>query len=145
MEDKVEKKRKNYTIIEENGKKRKVVDIVCCFLFLDLHVSTSSSANSSTSCRTTWPFSRLTSLNVCQPSCRLQPANPHLDDWSVKGKFPAELKPVLAEVALKAIELGEYDDDFFNLMPTLFPYNRFTMMVCFYSLITFIRLVLTLW
>lgn len=74
-----------------------------------------------------------------------QPANPHLDDWSVKGKFPAELKPVLAEVALKAIELGEYDDDFFNLMPTLFPYNRFTMMVCFYSFITFIRLVLTLW
>ena len=28
-DEKVGKKRKNYTIIEENGKKRKVVDLVC--------------------------------------------------------------------------------------------------------------------
>ena len=28
-DDKLGKKRKNYTIIEENGKKRKVVDLVC--------------------------------------------------------------------------------------------------------------------
>jgi hypothetical protein len=27
------------------------------------------------------------------------------------------------------VNLGEYDDDFFNLMPVLFPYNRFTMTV----------------
>lgn len=71
-------------------------------------------------------------------------SDPYLEDWSNKGKFPADLKPILAEVALKAIELGEYDDDFFNLMPVLFPYNRFTMMVCSYSSIDLIRVVLTL-
>lgn len=49
------------------------------------------------------------------------------EDWSVKGKFPPNLKPLLAQVALKAIVLGEYDDNFFNLMPKIFPYNRFTM------------------
>jgi hypothetical protein len=32
-------------------------------------------------------------------------------------------------VALKAVELDEYDDHFFNLMPVLFPYNKFTMSV----------------
>ena len=49
------------------------------------------------------------------------------ETWDVKGKFPPTLKPLLAQVALKAIILGEYDDNFFNLMPTLFPYNKFTM------------------
>ena len=39
------------------------------------------------------------------------------------------MKPLLAQVALKAIRLNEYDDNFFNLMPRLFPYNRFTMSV----------------
>jgi len=29
LDDKANKKRKNYTVVEENGKKRKVVDIVC--------------------------------------------------------------------------------------------------------------------
>ncbi|OAX35980.1 hypothetical protein K503DRAFT_772952 [Rhizopogon vinicolor AM-OR11-026] len=49
------------------------------------------------------------------------------ESWDVKGKFPPSIKPVLADVALKAVNLGEYDEDFFNLMPLLFPYNRFTM------------------
>ncbi|KAK0453033.1 hypothetical protein EV421DRAFT_2073404 [Armillaria borealis] len=49
------------------------------------------------------------------------------EDWTNKGKFPPNIKPVLAKVALKAVELNEYDDHFFNLMPTLFPYNKFTM------------------
>ncbi|TFY68652.1 hypothetical protein EVJ58_g875, partial [Rhodofomes roseus] len=49
------------------------------------------------------------------------------ENWDVKGKFPPGLKPVLAKIALKAILLGEYDDNFFNMMPTLFPYNKFTM------------------
>jgi len=65
-------------------------------------------------------------------------SDPHLEDWSNRGKFPADLKPILAEVALKAIKLGEYDDDFFNLMPILFPYNRFTMMVSSHSFIDLI-------
>ncbi|KIM65542.1 hypothetical protein SCLCIDRAFT_474779 [Scleroderma citrinum Foug A] len=96
-EDKVDKKRKNYTIIEENGKKRKVLDIREFEPELQDY------------------------LNILKAHIAQQ-------DWSNKGKFPADLKPILAEVALKAIELGEYDDDFFNLMPVLFPYNRFTMM-----------------
>jgi len=51
------------------------------------------------------------------------------ESWDVKGKFPPSIKPLLADVALKAVNLGEYDEDFFNLMPVLFPYNRFTMTV----------------
>ncbi|KAI8996288.1 hypothetical protein BD414DRAFT_477417 [Trametes punicea] len=49
------------------------------------------------------------------------------EDFSVKGKFPPGLKPLLGQVALKAVILGEYDDNFFNLMAVLFPYNKFTM------------------
>lgn len=49
------------------------------------------------------------------------------EDWTTKGKFPPTIKPILAKAALLAIEHDEYDDDFFNLMPTLFPYNKFTM------------------
>ncbi|KAL1946985.1 hypothetical protein VTO73DRAFT_13946 [Trametes versicolor] len=49
------------------------------------------------------------------------------ENWETKGKFPPSLKPVLGQVALKAVILGEYDDNFFNLMPRLFPYNKFTM------------------
>jgi len=52
-----------------------------------------------------------------------------IESWDVKGKFPPSIKPILADVALKAINLGEYDEDFFNLMPVLFPYHRFTMTV----------------
>ncbi|KAI0348857.1 hypothetical protein OH77DRAFT_1526104 [Trametes cingulata] len=50
------------------------------------------------------------------------------ENREVKGKFPPALKPLLAQVALKAVILGEYDDNFFNLLPKLFPYNHFTMM-----------------
>ncbi|KAI0651066.1 hypothetical protein C8Q79DRAFT_931211 [Trametes meyenii] len=70
----------------------------------------------------------------------IQPFHPELDkaidvlkeaiakeNWEVKGKFPPSLKPLLGQVALKAVILGEYDDNFFNLMPRLFPYNKFTM------------------
>ena len=53
------------------------------------------------------------------------------ENWESKGKFPPNIKPVLAKVALRAVVLGEYDDNFFNLMPRLFPYNKFTMTVCF--------------
>lgn len=51
------------------------------------------------------------------------------ENWEVKGKFPQNLKPMLCQVALKAIIVGEYNDNFFNLMPRLFPYNKFTMTV----------------
>lgn len=36
---------------------------------------------------------------------------------------------MLASIALKAILLGQYNDNFFNVMPQLFPYNKFTMSV----------------
>lgn len=52
------------------------------------------------------------------------------ENWDIKGKFPPSLKPLLGQVALKAVILGEYDENFFNLMPRLFPYNKFTMTVC---------------
>jgi hypothetical protein len=55
---------------------------------------------------------------------------PFTESWETKGKFPPAIKPVLAEVAIKAIHLDEYDEHFFNLMPVLFPYNKFTMTVC---------------
>jgi hypothetical protein len=49
-----------------------------------------------------------------------------VESWT-KGKFPPSLKPLLAQVALKAVVLGEYDENFFSYMPKLFPYNKFTM------------------
>jgi hypothetical protein len=51
------------------------------------------------------------------------------ESWENKGKFPPALKPPLAKLAILAIRLDEYDEDFFSLMPTLFPYNKFTMTV----------------
>ena len=51
------------------------------------------------------------------------------ENWEVKGKFPQSLKPMLSQLALKAIISGDYNDNFFNLMPKIFPYNRFTMQV----------------
>ncbi|EIW76914.1 hypothetical protein CONPUDRAFT_130315 [Coniophora puteana RWD-64-598 SS2] len=90
------KRRKNYTVVEENGKKRKVVDI-----------------------RDFKP-----ELQTAFDDLKAAISN---QTWENKSKFPPTLKPLLAEVALKAVHLGEYDDDFFNLMPVLFPYNRFTM------------------
>ncbi|KAL0581644.1 hypothetical protein V5O48_000345 [Marasmius crinis-equi] len=49
------------------------------------------------------------------------------ENWEQKGKFPAGIKPLLAQIAIQAIKLDEYDEHFFNLMPVLFPYNKFTM------------------
>ena len=48
--------------------------------------------------------------------------------FAVKTKFPPELKPPLIETAKVAVELDEYNDNFFNYLPSIFPYNRFTMM-----------------
>jgi len=59
------------------------------------------------------------------------------ESWEAKGKFPPSIKPILAEVAVTAIRLDEYDEHFFNLMPVLFPYNKFTMTVRFYILLLY--------
>ncbi|KAF9232902.1 hypothetical protein BU15DRAFT_90551 [Melanogaster broomeanus] len=95
-DEKVGKKRKNYTIVEENGKKRKVVDLREFHPELQAAIEDLKAAISK-------------------------------ESWDVKGKFPPAIKPILADAALKAVKLGEYDEDFFSLMPVLFPYNRFTM------------------
>lgn len=44
-----------------------------------------------------------------------------------KGKFPPDLKPRLTACAVRAIQLNEYGDNFFNRLPKLFTYNRYTM------------------
>lgn len=49
--------------------------------------------------------------------------------FAVKTKFPPELKPPLIDTAKLAVELDEYNENFFNYLPSIFPYNRFTMMV----------------
>jgi hypothetical protein len=71
-------------------------------------------------------ISKGTSLSSLPPT---HPINLHPESWETKGKFPPAIKPLLAEVAVKAIVLQEYDEHFFNLMPVLFPYNKFTMSV----------------
>ncbi|KAG8929906.1 hypothetical protein FRC02_004883 [Tulasnella sp. 418] len=48
--------------------------------------------------------------------------------WETKGRFPQNLKPILVDVATLALKLGDYNDSFFDYMPFIFPYNRFTMM-----------------
>ena len=53
------------------------------------------------------------------------------ESFEQKGKFPPSLKPMLTKVALQAIHCGEYNDNFFSLMPKLFIYNKFTMTVSF--------------
>ena len=44
-----------------------------------------------------------------------------------KNKFPPSLKPPLVRAAMLAMDKGEYNDNFFNFLPGIFPYNRFTM------------------
>lgn len=49
-------------------------------------------------------------------------------DFKNKGKFPPDLKPILLDTAIIAITLGEYTDNFFNYLPRIFVYNRYTML-----------------
>ncbi|TIA89100.1 hypothetical protein E3P99_02243 [Wallemia hederae] len=51
------------------------------------------------------------------------------EDFEQKTKFPQSLKDPLKRTAEIAIQLEQYDEThFFNRLPRLFPYNRFTMM-----------------
>ncbi|KZO91633.1 hypothetical protein CALVIDRAFT_568079 [Calocera viscosa TUFC12733] len=50
------------------------------------------------------------------------------ESFEQKGKFPQNLKPTLERVSLFALKNGEYGDNYFNVMPKIFPYNRYTMM-----------------
>lgn len=73
------------------------------------------------------PFSISSSylLRGADPLHVLGPA----DDFSVKAKFPPDLRPVVEQTAKVALETGCYGDGFFDQMPKIFPYNRYTMMV----------------
>lgn len=48
-------------------------------------------------------------------------------DWSNKAKFPPHMKPILADLAQKAIRTDCYTQPFFDRMPDIFPYNKFTI------------------
>lgn len=51
------------------------------------------------------------------------------ENFEQKTKFPQSLKDPLKRTAEIAIQLEQYDEThFFNRLPRLFPYNRFTMM-----------------
>ncbi|TIB64680.1 hypothetical protein E3P77_03034 [Wallemia ichthyophaga] len=51
------------------------------------------------------------------------------ENFEQKTKFPQSLKDPLKRTAEIAIQLEQYDENhFFNRLPRLFPYNRFTMM-----------------
>lgn len=52
---------------------------------------------------------------------------PRAEPWIVKNKFPPHLKEELVQVAYFALDIGEYDDEFYAVMPKIFPYNLFTM------------------
>ncbi|KIM35407.1 hypothetical protein M413DRAFT_449791 [Hebeloma cylindrosporum] len=90
------RKRQNSSVVNENGKRKKVVDE--SLFHPDLQTG----------------IKELKELIA-------------KESWENKGKFPPSLKPSLAKLAILAIRLDEYDEDFFSLMPTLFPYNKFTM------------------
>ncbi|TBU33046.1 hypothetical protein BD311DRAFT_803220 [Dichomitus squalens] len=49
-----------------------------------------------------------------------------VENWEVKGNSPG-LKPILTQVVLKAVVLGQYNDNLPDLMLRLFLYNKFTV------------------
>lgn len=51
-----------------------------------------------------------------------------------KNKFPTSLKEPLFDFAMDCVHASQYDDNFFNLLENIFPYNKFTMTVSFTSL-----------
>jgi len=104
------------TVTGENGKKKKVVDETAFHPDLQKAITEMKGLVSKGTFRL--------------PTCEKNQLPFAIESWELKGKFPPVLKPPLAQLALLAIRLDEYDDDFFSLMPQLFPYNKFTMTVC---------------
>ncbi|KAI5479034.1 hypothetical protein MNV49_004316 [Pseudohyphozyma bogoriensis] len=49
------------------------------------------------------------------------------ESFAVKNKFPRRVRPLIVALALRALDLDEYDDDFFAMLPKILPYNLFTM------------------
>ncbi|GAA6011013.1 hypothetical protein JCM11491_005908 [Sporobolomyces phaffii] len=49
------------------------------------------------------------------------------ESYEVKNKFPPHLKDMLVAVAYQALDLDEFDEYFFARLPSIFPYNKFTL------------------
>ena len=113
------------TVTGENGKKKKVVDETAFHPDLQKEIAEMKGSIAKGVCFSL-RFAALTKFIGASVT----------ESWEQKGKFPSSLKPPLAKLALLAIKLDEYDDDFFSLMPQLFPYNKFTMTVrCVFFLV----------
>ena len=53
-----------------------------------------------------------------------------VESWEPKGKLPPGIRPIVGHhVALKSTRLNEYNDNFFDSMPHIFPYDWFAMSV----------------
>lgn len=121
------------SIITENGKRKKVVDERMFHPDLQRGITELRVLVKQGKYHAHCPPPYVYSLSIvpitlvhCLPfrsTCHL------IESWENKGKFPPSLKPALARLAILAIRLDEYDDDFFSLMPMIFPYNKFTMSV----------------
>ena len=79
----------------------------------------------------------------CPRALKLRCTWPRPYVWQcLRGKFKPSLEPLLGEVALKAITLGEYDDNkFVDVMPRLFTYNMCasSLSICDVRLLTHTR------
>ncbi|KAG6814863.1 hypothetical protein H0H93_011952, partial [Arthromyces matolae] len=117
-------KRKRYITVVEGGKKRKIVDVR---RGRPMFNSSSSSYPPNPMLIKPFTLSQKSFHVLIQDEIELLKEEISKESWSQKGKFPPSLKPHLAKLAVLAIKLDEYDDFFFSLMPTLFPYNKFTM------------------
>ncbi|UZJ54687.1 hypothetical protein CBS101457_004007 [Exobasidium rhododendri] len=49
------------------------------------------------------------------------------ESWLKKTKFPPDLRDPLLQASRIAVALNEYNDNFFNWLPQIFPYNRLTL------------------
>lgn len=49
------------------------------------------------------------------------------ESWLKKSKFPPDLRDPLVHASMVAIALDEFNDNFFNWLPQIFPYNRHTL------------------
>lgn len=49
------------------------------------------------------------------------------ESWLKKTKFPPSLREPLMQASKIAVALNEYNDNFFNWLPHIFPYNRLTL------------------
>ncbi|KAG6874899.1 hypothetical protein C0992_006063, partial [Termitomyces sp. T32_za158] len=116
--EKTGEKRKRYVTVVEGGKKRKIVDVRSFHPLIQQEIQTLREHVA----KGASPRRNYIGIGTQYSTPPMQTEN-----WDQKGKFPPSIKPHLSKLALLAIKLDEYDEFFFSLMPTIFPYNKFTM------------------